>query len=87
MTQSFIPDQATLLAKSGRTRAVGCRECTYWFLGCLHGREKWHDQAVTPNKRYFANGLGEPAMRCDAFEWDHDEERRGRCVVESEATS
>lgn len=77
----MIADNAMLTTQQGRIRAVNCRECTYWFLGCLHGREKWHDKAIMPGERYFTNGLGVPAMRCDAFEWDENEDRQGRCVV------
>lgn len=29
-----------------------CRRCRYWFLGCLRGRDSWHDKADTPNFRW-----------------------------------
>lgn len=29
-----------------------CRQCVYWFLGCLRGREKWKDKPVHPNIRF-----------------------------------
>lgn len=78
-----------------RQRLQDCRLCAKWFLGCLNGREKWADKAITPNMRYagqsgqeFPNAqvLDIPEaeyplrMFCDAFEWDPDPERLGRAV-------
>ena len=71
-----VPDDAVQVTASGRVRLVGCKECTYWFLGCLRGRQEWKDKADTPNAR-IVNGR----LRCDAFEWDPDEERQGRAVA------
>jgi len=66
-----------------------------WFLGCLRGREKWSDEAVTPNIRfegadgriYPYRGGGEVPkyayplrMVCDGFEADPDPNRLGRAV-------
>lgn len=79
-SSTIIPDSETQTTKS-RVRAVDCPECEYWFLGCLRGRAVWHDKAIMPNRRHFTNGLNERAIRCDAFTWDHDEDRAGRCVV------
>jgi hypothetical protein len=78
---TIVPDDAIRTTQTGRRRAVDCRECDYWFLGCLRGRAKWHDTPIMPNRRYFTNGLDQEASRCDAFTWDHDEDRQGRCVV------
>lgn len=73
-----------------------CRRCVYWFLGCLRGREKWSDEAVTPNIRfegadgkvYAYRGQTEETppvayplrMVCDGFEADPDPQRLGRAV-------
>jgi len=54
-----------------------CELCVHWFLGCLNGRKKWKDKAITPNQRY----EGE-RMLCDAFEWDSNSERLGRAVYQ-----
>ena len=79
--ETVIPDDVTHTTRTNRIRAVGCEECEYWFLGCLRGRVKWHDDAIMPNHRSIVNSLGKKTLRCDAFTWDHDEERHGRCVV------
>lgn len=71
----IVPDDETKVTAQGRVRQVGCLECTYWFLGCLHGRKQWKDKAVTPNLRSV-----DKRLRCDAFEWDEIEERQGRVV-------
>lgn len=78
---TIIPDKATHVTQLGRVRAVDCRECEYWFLGCLRGRATWHDKAIRPNERDIINGLNQQATRCDAFTWDHDENRQGHCVA------
>lgn len=62
------------------SRRRECRECVNWFLGCLNGREKWHDKAITPNFRHEADPDGTTRMLCDAFEFDPDPHRHGRIV-------
>ncbi|MEN8134292.1 MAG: hypothetical protein ABFS18_01980 [Thermodesulfobacteriota bacterium] len=72
-----------------------CRLCACWFLGCLNGREKWEDKAITPNmvvvgqsgkvypdKNYPTTETEYPltAMFCNAFIADPRPERRGRVV-------
>lgn len=72
-----------------------CVLCIAWFLGCLNGRKKWKDEAVTPNYRYAgqsgkeypkADVLSIPDEEyplrgyCDAFKWDTSPERLGRAV-------
>ena len=52
-----------------------CPLCVCWFLGCLNGRKKWKDKAITPNLR----DVGK-RMFCDAFEWDPNPERMGRVL-------
>lgn len=61
-------------------REAHCRECVNWFLGCLNGREKWKDKAVTPNYRRVRLQNGETGGLCDAFEWDPNPHRHGRVV-------
>lgn len=52
-------------------RQAGCSECSHFFLGCLNGRKKWKDEAITPNWR--ASGhedyFGRQDSICDAFRW------------------
>ena len=63
-------------------RQPGCSECRSFFLGCLHGRKKWKDVAITPNwreaeqKDYF----GHPDSICDAFNWSADGRGHGVAV-------
>ena len=36
---------------SGLNDWLDCENCVCWFLGCLNGRKKWKDKAITPNLR------------------------------------
>lgn len=67
--------------KSDDGRDEHCRECSAWFLGCLNGREKWGDKAVTPNHRSVRLEDGKRAFVCDAFALDPNPERKGRVVI------
>jgi len=74
-------------------RLPDCILCQSWFLGCLNGREKWKDKAVSPGKKYIGKSGAEfepeeippdheyPVRAyCDAFTWDIDPDRLGRVV-------
>jgi hypothetical protein len=61
-------------------REKHCRECSNWFLGCLNGREKWGDKAITPNERTVKLQDGSTAFVCDAFRLDPNKARKGRVV-------
>lgn len=61
-------------------REEHCIECSSWFLGCLNGREKWKDKAITPNHRTVQLKDGEKSFVCDAFKLHPDPNRRGRAV-------
>ena len=61
-------------------REKQCRECSAWFLGCLNGREKWSDKAVTPNYHRVRLQSGNTAGVCDAFQPDPNPKRHGRIV-------
>ena len=70
-TKTMIPDNAINILSTGEQRKPDCDECEHWFLGCLNGRKKWEDKAITPNLRFLnpnQNG-GYDRMRCDAFAW------------------
>ncbi len=76
-----------------KQRLPDCCLCVSWFLGCLHGRRKWQDKAITPGFRYVGQSGKEYGkhenipeaeyplrMFCDAFNWDPDPERLGRAA-------
>lgn len=65
-----------------KEREPECLECANWFLGCLNGREKWGDKAITPNKRYITLKDGTKGMLCDAFQLDPNPNRHGRVVFD-----
>jgi hypothetical protein len=65
-------------AEDGRDKH--CRECSNWFLGCLNGREKWKDKAITPNHRHVQLEDGTYSSVCDAFQLDPNPNRKGRVV-------
>lgn len=64
----------------GADREHHCTECSKWFLGCLNGREKWHDKAIMPNLREVTLADGTKSHICDAFELHPDPNRKGRAV-------
>jgi hypothetical protein len=66
--------------KSDDGRDEHCRECSNWFLGCLNGREKWKDEAITPNHRSVRIEDGTRSHVCDAFSLDPNAKRNGRVV-------
>jgi hypothetical protein len=57
-----------------------CLQCSEWFLGCLNGREKWKDKAITPNHRNVELEDGSTSSVCDAFQLDPNPKRNGRVV-------
>lgn len=73
------PDIFDGYVRGGRTRKrprlylrkPGCSECRSCFLGCLNGRKKWKDKAITPNYRGtgYADYFGHEDSICDAFRW------------------
>jgi uncharacterized FlgJ-related protein len=66
--------------KSADGRDEHCRECSNWFLGCLNGREKWGDKAITQNYRIVQLEDGTCKHVCDAFALDPNPKRNGRVV-------
>ena len=70
--------ETAVLSKDGRDQH--CIECYSWWLGCLNGREKWSDKAITPNKRDVLLSDGTKSVVCDAFGLHPDPERKGRVV-------
>lgn len=67
---------------SGQTREPHCLECSNWFLGCLNGREKWKDKAITPNYHQVTLRDGTNSHLCDAFNLDPNPCRKGRVVFD-----
>jgi protein gp37 len=63
-------------------RRPGCSECRYFFVGCLHGRKKWKDEAVTPNYRTCEHRsyFGHEEYICDSFKWHKDSVGHGVAV-------
>lgn len=67
---------------SEQIREPHCLECSNWFLGCLNGREKWKDKAITPNYRQVVLRDGTNSHLCDAFNLDPNPCRHGRVVFD-----
>lgn len=65
-----------------RVREPNCTECANWFLGCLNGREKWSDKAITPNYRTVELSDGSKGMLCDAFVLNPNPCAKGRVVFD-----
>jgi hypothetical protein len=65
---------------ANQAREPHCLECSNWFLGCLNGREKWKDKAITPNFRTVTLIDGTHSTLCDAFNLDPNPYRHGRVV-------
>lgn len=63
-------------------RRSGCSECRFHFLGCLRGRKRWEDEAVSPNFRAcdHRDYFGSPEHTCDGFEWHKDPVGHGVAV-------
>jgi len=68
-------------------RRACCTECGRFFLGCLNGRKKWKDKAITPNYRdgVDSDWWGHPSSLCDAFKWSVRGNQHG-VAVEMEDT-
>jgi len=64
-----------------------CTECGRFFMGCLNGRKKWKDEAITPNYRdgVDSDWWGHPSGLCDAFKWSRLGNQHG-VAVEMEQT-
>ncbi|HUT43013.1 MAG TPA: DUF5131 family protein [Desulfobacterales bacterium] len=60
-------------------RKAECSECSFWFLGCVHGRKEWTNKAVTPNYREVEGGYV-----CDAFRWNPCSYNHGRAVDQND---
>lgn len=69
-----------LADKTEDGREKHCRECSCWFLGCLNGRERWKDEAITPNLHKVQLEDGTVSFACDAFQLDPNPKRKGRIV-------
>lgn len=76
----WAEDQNQPAKVSDDGRDEGCTECSFWFLGCLRGREKWKDKAIRPNYRRVVRRDGTGTGVCDGFELDSDPHRHGRIV-------
>lgn len=80
--QYALPQTPEVIHLPAPVREIHCDECVNWFLGCLNGREKWGDKAITPNKRFIPLSDGTTGMLCDAFQYDPNPHRKGRVVFD-----
>jgi hypothetical protein len=77
-----LPVTPAVICLPAPDREICCTECVNWFLGCLNGRERWKDKAITPNWRYIRLSDGTGSTLCDAFSYHPDPRRKGRAVYD-----